>query len=87
MTNGITTLSTTTNLTSTTGKQSVNASIADTGGTDLGNDPNGNPIPVVDGCGLLTLFSVLYIFAKRIFNMKAINSIYEIKKTNILKVE
>ena len=64
MTNGVTTLSTTTSLTNSGTKQSVTTYTANTGGTDPGGDPTGNPIPVGDGWGVLALFCVLYVLVK-----------------------
>ena len=64
MTNGIATLSTTTNLSNTTTKQSVNATVTSVGGTDPGGDPTGDPIPVGDGWGLLILFGIVYSLFK-----------------------
>jgi len=63
MTNGMATLSTTTNLSTTTSRQSVNAD-APLGGTDPGSDPTGPPIPVGDGWGLLVLFGCAYALIK-----------------------
>jgi len=61
MTNGITTLSTTSNLSNQTIKQGANTNItADPPYTDPGEDPFGPPIPVGDGWGLLVLFGVCY---------------------------
>ena len=60
MTNGITTLSLTTDLNNTTSKQGVTNSTASLNGTDPGEDPFGPPIPVGDGWGLLVLFGVCY---------------------------
>ena len=64
MTNGIATLSTTTNLSNTTTRQSVNTDITSVGGTDPGGDPTGDPIPVGDGWGLLILFGIVYCVFK-----------------------
>jgi hypothetical protein len=67
MTNGITTMSLTTDLTNNSVRQSVTYS-GGTGGTDPGGDPTGNPIPVGDGWGLLLFFGVCYAaFKKRSF--------------------
>lgn len=65
MTSGITTLSLTSNLNATTPKQSVSNYTTDTGGTDPGGDPDGNPIPVGDGWGLFILFGIFYILFKK----------------------
>jgi len=59
MTNGIATLSTTSDLSNTTSRQSVNAD-ALPGATDPGADPIGDPIPVSDGWGLLIFFGIFY---------------------------
>ena len=59
MTNGIATLSTTSDLSNTTSRQSVNAD-AIPGATDPGADPIGDPIPVGDGWGLLIFFGIFY---------------------------
>jgi len=64
MTNGITTLSTTTDLNNQTPKQGANTTINSTGITDPGDDPIGPPIPVGDGCELLIVFGLLYIAFK-----------------------
>jgi len=60
MTNGITTLSLTTDLNNTTTKQGVINGTSSLNGTDPGEDPFGPPIPVGDGWGLLVLFGVCY---------------------------
>ena len=61
MTNGITTLSTTTILGNQTTKQGATATTtSNNGGTDPGGDPTGPPIPAGDGWGLLILFGVCY---------------------------
>lgn len=68
MTNGITTLSLTTDLNSNPTKQSSSPYKGGTGGTDPGGDPTGPPIPVGDGWGLLVFFGVCYAaFKKRLF--------------------
>lgn len=68
MTNGITSISLTTDLANISSKQSVNNYVAGTGGTDPGGDPSGNPIPVGDGWGLLVFFGACYAaFKKRSF--------------------
>ena len=63
MTNGIATLSVTSEINNTT-KQSSNAYTAGTGGTDPGEDPTGPAIPVGDGWGLLILFGIVYCVFK-----------------------
>ena len=63
MTNGITTLSTTSNLSNTTTKQSVTADDPQ-GGTDPGGDPYGDPIPLGDGWKLLILYGIVYTIYK-----------------------
>jgi hypothetical protein len=70
MTNGIASLSTTTNLSGTTTRQSANATETSVGATDPGGDPTGPAIPVGNGLGLLLLFGVLYslIKSKDIYN-------------------
>lgn len=66
MTNGITTMSLTSDLTNMSAKQGANAYLPNTGGTDPGGDPTGAPIPVGDGWGLLLFFGVCYaVFKKR----------------------
>jgi len=60
MTNGITTLSLTTDLNNTTSKQGVANNITAINGTDPGGDPTGDPIPVGDGWELLLFFSICY---------------------------
>ena len=65
MTSGISTMSVTSNLNSTTPKQNATTYTADTGGTDPGGDPNGDPIPVGDGWGLFILFGMCYAVYKR----------------------
>lgn len=69
MTNGITTLSLTTDLSNTMTKQSVTNYTAGTGGTDPGGDPTGDPIPVGDGWELLAFLGVIYaLFKKKILH-------------------
>ena len=63
MTNGITNLSTTSNISNSSTKQSVTADTPQ-GGTDPGGDPTGDPIPVGDGWILFMLFSSLYSILK-----------------------
>jgi len=71
MTNGITTLSLSADLSSNSSKQSSNPYKGGTGATDPGGDPTGPPIPVGDGWGLLVLFGVCYAaFKKRLFIKK-----------------
>jgi len=66
MTNGITTISTTSNVNNNTTKQSVgNGTLGTNGGTDPGGDPTGNPIAVGDGWGILVLFGAIYILNKK----------------------
>ena len=64
MTNGIATLSTTTNLSSTNTRQSAIATETSVGGTDPGGDPTGPAIPVGDGLGFLLLFGYVYFLIK-----------------------
>ena len=68
MTNGITTLSLTTNM-SNTGltKESATTYTTGTGGTDPGGDPTGDPIPVGDGWVVFIALGVMYSFFK-VFN-------------------
>lgn len=63
MTNGLTTISLTSELNS-SNKQSVTAVTPVTGGTDPGGDPTGDPIPVSDGWGVLVLFGLVYACLK-----------------------
>lgn len=63
MANGITTLSTTSNINNTTTKQSVTADDPQ-GGTDPGGDPVGDPIPVGNGLKLFIFFGVIYTILK-----------------------
>ena len=64
MTSGISTMSLTSNLNAAAPKQNVTNYTADTGGTDPGGDPTGDPIPVGDGWGILALLCVFYVFLK-----------------------
>lgn len=70
MTNGVTSISLTTDLTNISSKQSASNYIAGTGGTDPGGDPTGDPIPVGDGWGLLIFFGVCYASFKRRYFIK-----------------
>ena len=65
MTNGMTTLSLSTNL-SNNGltKESVNTYSSGSGGTDPGGDPPGDPIPIGDGWGIFIFMGVLYSIIK-----------------------
>lgn len=65
MSSGISTMSVTSNLNATTPKQNVTSYTADSGGTDPGGDPTGDPIPVGDGWGLFILFGMYYAVYKR----------------------
>jgi hypothetical protein len=51
-------------------KQSINSYTPGTGGTDPGDDPTGNPIPVGDGWYLLAFFGVCYAAFKMRHNIK-----------------
>ena len=74
MTSGITTLSVTSNINASTPKQSVTNYTTDTGGTDPGGDPTGDPIPVGDGGGILVLLGLFYAaFKKRLFIKSQLN--------------
>jgi len=72
MTNGITSISTTSNMNNNNSKQSViNQTTTIPGGTDPGGDPTGNPIPVGDGWGILVFLGMCYVaFKKRYFIQK-----------------
>ncbi len=70
MTNGITNLSLTTNLANTQTRQSVYNYQSGSGGTDPGGDPEGDPIPVGDGWGLLLFFGICYASFKMRCNIK-----------------
>jgi len=65
MTNGITTISTTSDINNTTKQSVTNQTTGTPGGTDPGGDPTGDPIPVGDGWGFLFLFGSLYAIIKR----------------------
>jgi len=68
MTNGITTMSVTNDLSTNTVKQSASAGGGGRGGTDPGGDPTGSAIPVGDGWELLVLFGCCYAaYKKRLF--------------------
>jgi len=74
MTNGITTLSLTNDISSNSTKQSATPYRGGSGGTDPGGDPTGPAIPVGDGWGLLVLFGLCYIaFKKRLFIIEQFN--------------
>jgi hypothetical protein len=82
MTNGMTTLSLTTNLSNNIiTKQNATTYTSGTGGTDPGGDPTGNPIPVGDGWGIFILLGVIYAFIKVFYKGKCVPS--EIKTTFI----
>jgi hypothetical protein len=74
MTSGISTMSVTSNLNTSAPKQSSNAYIAGTGGTDPGGDPTDPPIPVGDGWGLFILFGICYAVYKKFLQKKRCNS-------------
>ena len=77
MTNGITTLSLTNDLSSISTKQSTAPTPyrGGSGGTDPGGDPTAPPIPVGDGWGLLVMFGLCYVaFKKRFFIIRQFNS-------------
>jgi len=61
--NGITTLSTTQEVSNSSNKQSI-SSDQPSGGTDPGGDPVGNPIPVGDDCGVFIFTGLLYALIK-----------------------
>ena len=63
-TNGIATLSATSNVNTDTPRQGSKTANPLTGGTDPGNDPTSDPIPTGDGCGLLILFGIVYTLFK-----------------------
>lgn len=71
MTTGLSTryLTTDLNNNSITRQNSI-AYTADTGGTDPGGDPTGDPIPVGDGWGILFLFGGIYAFIKVLYKGK-----------------
>jgi hypothetical protein len=77
MTN-VSTQTTTTNLSNSGTKQSATAYTANTGATDPGPDPLGNPIPVGDGWGVFVLFGAIYAllknrsFHRTVFNKKQV---------------
>ena len=75
MTNGITTLSLTNDLSSISTKQSTPTPYrGGSGGTDPGGDPTAPPIPVGDGWGLLVMFGLCYVaFKKRLFIFRQFN--------------
>jgi len=80
MTNGITTISTTSDINNTTNKQSVsNQTNGTSGGTDPGGDPTGDPIPVGDGWVILVFFGVCYVAVKMKYIVKNITPL-SIKK-------
>ena len=64
MTNGIATLSATSSVNTETPRQGAKAADPLTGGTDPGNDPTGNPIPVGDGWVTFFLFGIVYTLIK-----------------------
>ena len=68
MTNGITTLSVTNDVSNNTVKQGAQAGGSGRGGTDPGGDPTGAAIPVGDGWELLVLFGLCYAaYKKRVY--------------------
>ena len=67
MTNGITTMSLSTDLSNNLTRQSTTTYTAGTGATDPGTEPTGPPIPVGDGWGLLLVFGIAYAAIKRKF--------------------
>jgi len=74
MTNGITTLSVTNDISSNSTKQSATPYRGGSGGTDPGGDPTSPPIPVGDGWGLLVMFGLCYVaFKKRLFIITQFN--------------
>ena len=79
MTNGLSTLSLTTNLNSNVTKQNSTPYTPGTGGTDPGGDPTGGPIPVGDGWVIFVLFGIIYAIIKVFFKGKYLPS--EIKTT------
>ena len=79
MTSGISTMSMTSNVNASAPKQSSNAYIAGTGGTDPGGDPTGDPIPVGDGWGLFILFGICYAVYKR-FLQKTLSNTSALRK-------
>ena len=74
MTNGMSTLSLTNNLSSSMTKQNTNTYTPGTGGTDPGGDPTGAPIPVGDGWFLFFSFGVCYATFKMKFKIKKTHS-------------
>lgn len=71
MTNGITTMYTSTDLINSPTKQSVNYPYSpESGATDPGGDPTGDPIPAGDGWGLLLIFGVCYAAFKKRYSIK-----------------
>jgi len=68
MTSGVSTMSLTSNLNATASKQNATSFTTDTGGTDPGGDPTGDPIPVGDGWGILILLGTIYVLFKRKVN-------------------
>lgn len=70
LTNGMTSMSLTTDLTNSTTRQSAYNYVSGTGGTDPGGDPTGDPIPVGDGWGILIFFGVCYASFKRKYFIK-----------------
>jgi len=84
MTNGLTTLSLTTNLSNNgLSKESVNTYASGSGGTDPGGDPPGDPIPIGDGWGIFIFMGVLYSFIK--FYTKKNSTVLLIVKSQIKK--
>ena len=73
MTNGLSTMSLTTNLNSSV-KQNTTAVTTGTGGTDPGGDPTGAPIPVGEGWCLLFFFGACYAAFKMRFNIKKLHT-------------
>lgn len=72
MTNGITTISLTSNLNNNgVTKESVTTYTSGTGGTDPGGDPTGDPIPIGDGCGIFIFLGILYSLIKNLNNRKS----------------
>jgi len=66
MTNGNTTISTSSDINNSNSKQSVtNQTTGNNGGTDPGGDPTGDPIPVGNGWRALLLFGVVYAMLKK----------------------
>ena len=79
MSNGMSTLSLTMNLTNNgIAKESINTYTSSSGGTDPGGDPPGDPIPVGEGWEIFMFSGLLYSFIK-ILNKRDSNILSHIK--------